>query len=236
MKSIDKYLEVLEIKEEFISLNEVEFSQLISMLTPETKTKTLVKKINSSINKKDPVKTLKTIKNILSFLPDISSKKIDSFIKSKIPDFIKLKQLANTILKNSLPGTSDNVIDYASSFLVVSSFIVEKRDQNIQPKENLKKRLKEFVLKTRKFMDENEPEEEKSKKGGGFQKEDLPDLAVAWVIVIMSTAFMTGIGTGFYFILVAAAANITTIFFIILALVFIVVVAKTVPIIVSGSM
>ena len=41
-------------------------------------------------------------------------------------------------------------------------------------------------------MDEHEDELEKKDKRTAFQKEDLPDLAVAWTIVAMTT----GLGVG----------------------------------------
>ncbi|MFW9871761.1 MAG: hypothetical protein ACFFG0_01580 [Candidatus Thorarchaeota archaeon] len=229
MKSIEKYLEILNIKSELEQLNEADFSNLISKFTPEAKTKNLVRKMSSNINKKDPVKSLKNINSIFSFVPTMSSKKIDGFIGSKVKEFNSLKRMADVILKNSLPDISDSARDYASSFVAVSSFVTDKNKKDIKIKDNLKLRIKEFVLRTRKFMDEHEPEVEK--KGSRIQKEDLPDLAIAWTIVVMSTAIALGIGTGSYILLATIIAHhLGSIFVIIFFIIIFVGLYKVVPV------
>lgn len=203
MKSVDKYLELLEIKEELIALNEIDLNSLISKLTPEAKTKAIIKKMRSSVDKKNPVKSMKAIKKILNFVPAFEAKKLDSFIQSKFSGHKSLKATAKTILKNSLPDASDTSIDFASTFLAVSATIAEKGKEKISPRDNLKNRIKEFVIRTRKFMDEHEEEAEKEQ--GLFTKENLPDLAVGWIIVVMATAFATGIGGGVFLVLLAVS-------------------------------
>jgi len=84
MESIDKYLKVLEIKDECVRLNEGELDKAISKLTPESKTKSMVKKVSSSVNKRTPLESLKKISSILSFLPRISVASIDRFMSSRV--------------------------------------------------------------------------------------------------------------------------------------------------------
>lgn len=211
MEYINKYLKILEIQDECIKLNEANLGNLFSKLTPETNTKSLLKQMESSINKRDPVTSIKRIKSLLSFLPTVKLKSVDSYIESKVKEYKNLKRMSRIVLTNSLPGISVEVQDYASSFLALSSFVV-KKGQNINPKENLKKNLKEFIMKTRKFMDEQESDQENKKVA--FQKEDLPDLAVAWTIVVMTTALGTALGLGGYAILTSIAGAIPWIIFV----------------------
>jgi hypothetical protein len=206
MEAIREYLKVLEIQDELVSLNEFELKNLISKLTPESKTKALIKDLSKSTNKRDPIKSLKRVSKLLKFLPTVELKKIDSYMKSKTTDYVKFKRMADVVVGNSLPGISDKARDFSSSFLAVTAFVVPK-GKDIDPAKNLKNNIKTFVFKTRKFMDEQEDNVKKS----GLQKEDLPDLAVAWVIVLMTTALAAGLGTGAYLVLAAIAKAIPTI-------------------------
>lgn len=217
MKHIDNYLEILEVQDELSRLSEADLKQVISKLTPETKTKSLVKQMSTSINKKDPIKSLKNVSRLLKFVPVVEPKKIDSFMKAKSSEYLTLKKMANTILSNSVSGISDKMKEYASSFLAMSSFVSPK-DKEIPPKQMLKKNIKDFVIRTRKFMDENEPEETNNRKPM-LQKEDIPDLAVAWVIVAMTTAIAAGLVTGVYILTAAVAANLSLILHIIIIMV-----------------
>lgn len=208
MEYIDKYLEVLETQDEFVKLDEVDLSKLVSILTPESKTKSLIKKVQSSLDKKDPIKSLKRIKSLMSFMPKVNIRKIDNYLGSKLKDYKGLKKMADIIVGNSLPNISNPTKDYATSFLALSSFIA-KKGSKITPKDNLKKNVKEFVMRSRKFIDDYEDDEKgKKAKKTGFQKEDLPDLAVAWVVVVMSTVFGVSLGSGLYAILVSFAATV----------------------------
>jgi len=202
MESIDKYLKVLEIKDECVRLNEGELDKAISKLTPESKTKSMVKKVSSSVNKRTPLESLKKISSILSFLPRISVASIDRFMSSRVSEYKSLKRTADVVLKNSISGISNDVNNYASTLIATLSFVA-KKNEKVNPKDNLKKILKEVVTKSRKFMEEHEDVETKKP---GFKKEDLPDLAVAWVIVVMSASTAGAVLAGGYAILAAIAS------------------------------
>jgi len=158
------------------------------------------------VDKRKPFETIKKLKPILSFLPTVKIETVDKYFSSKISQYKSFKKLSETILKNSLPEISDKSNNIASSFLALSSFIVQKGEESIEPRENLKTRIKQFVIKTRKFMEEQSSEEKI--KSGRFQKEDIPDLAVAWVIIVMAITFAAGIGMGSYVLLSALAGLI----------------------------
>jgi len=206
MENINNYFEILEIKDELLTLNESDFSSFISKLTPEVKLNSLTKKMSSVVDKRKPFETIKKLKPILSFLPTVKIETVDKYFSSKISQYKSFKKLSETILKNSLPEISDKSNNIASSFLALSSFIVQKGEESIEPRENLKTRIKQFVIKTRKFMEEQSSEEKI--KSGRFQKEDIPDLAVAWVIIVMAITFAAGIGMGSYVLLSALAGLI----------------------------
>jgi len=203
MDSVDKYLDTLYLKEELIQLNEVEFSSFLSKLEPESKTKKLTKNIKSSLNKKDPVKSLKKIKMLLNIVPKgLKFKSIEKIAVQKIDGYKKMKQTAGIVLKNSLPGMSKKINEFAATFLAVSSVMAKKKNKNLTPQQNLKNQIQDFVMQVRKFeSDHGGMEDEKESKGGGITTENMTDIAVAWVIIAMSTAIAVGGGIGAYVLL-----------------------------------
>jgi hypothetical protein len=205
MRPIDNYLVLLEIQDKV--LNEAGMKAIISKFTPESKTIALVKKLNASVDKKDPLKSLKKVKSLLSFVPKVPAAKVDSFLGSNIPDYKKFKTTSNTVLKNSLSDVNPKVLDYASSFLALSAFIVPK-GKNIAPDKNLKTNIKDFVMKTRKFIDDHE---EKIDKTPLISKEDLPDIAVASVIITTAIGLAGGIIYGSWVVASAIASGISAV-------------------------
>lgn len=203
MESVDKYLKVLHIQEELEQLNEANINSFFSKLAPEAKTKSLIQKMKISLKEKDPVNSIKRIKTLLNFLPVIKLKKIDKFANSKIDNFKRMKKMASVVLKNSVPTISKKANDYASSFLAISSLVAKKNDSKLKPEDNLKKHIKEFVLRVRKFGADygDDTDDNSDSKIAGLSKEDLPDMAVAWTIVAMSTALAIGIGSGLFVVL-----------------------------------
>ena len=121
-----------------------------------------------------------------------------------------MKKTASQILKNSLPNVSEKSQSAASSFLALASMFGKKDEKNMNPNDMLKRNIKEFVFRVRKFGETFESSEEGKKEGSRISKEDLPDLAVAWIIVVMSTAFAIGVGAGIYGVLGAFGAMFTT--------------------------
>ena len=205
MKSVQEYLEILELQDELTSLNEFELKDVVAKLTPEAKTKTLIQNMGKSLNKRDPIKSLQRIQKLLTFLPSMNITKVDSYMKKKSSDYTKFKRTADTVLANSITGVNDTVRNFASSFLALTAFVIPK-DSKDSPDQNLKKNIKTFVFKVRKFMDEHEKEQD-----ARFSKEDLPDLAVAWVIVVMTAGLAAGIGTGIVVVASAISAHIVII-------------------------
>jgi hypothetical protein len=207
MSNVNEYIDILYLHEELLQLNEIDLSAAIRKLTPESKTKNMVKNIATSLDKKDKSKSLKKIKTIVTAVPKVKPQSIDNHISSKYSDYKKMKKTADVVLKNSLPEVSIKVRDIASTFLSVSSMVAKKKNLNIEPTTNLKNNIKLFVTKVRSFVDFDEDEQEKKKSG--LEKEDIADLSVAWVIVTMSTALAVGLGTGMYGVLTAIAALFT---------------------------
>lgn len=190
MDKIDRYLETLYVQEDLVNLYELDMNQIVSKFTPE-KFKGISKNLQGSINKKNPIKSMKKIKKIVSVVPVINLGSVDKTLTSKIKEYPSMKKMAKTVLQNSFGSASKQSLEVASSAITVLSMI-GKKNEKITMKENLKKNIKEFITRTRKFTDEHDDDKEAS----GFQKEDLPDLAVAWVIITMGTAAAVALGTG----------------------------------------
>ncbi len=208
MEKIDRYFEILYIQEDLTNINEIDLTAFIQKLTPESKTKTLVKKIKGVVNEKDPLQSMKKVGAVVKHLPTLKISSIDKFLGLKIKEFGPLKKTSKTILANSVPGLSKQSLEIASSFLAFSSMIT-KKGEKFTTKQNLKKNATVFVSKVRKFGEDYSADPEKN-KGRGLQKEDIPDLAVAWVIIAMSTALAVGLISGMYIISGAIAGMILT--------------------------
>jgi len=201
MDKIDNYLEHLYVQEELMTLFEVDMNQIIAKFTPD-KLKSITKKVQGSINKKDPFKSMKLIKTVTKIIPTVNVATVDKYMASKVKEYNSMKKMAEVVIKNSFSGASKQAVAIASSAITVLS-LVGKKNEKITLKENLKKNVKEFVVRARKFgEDYNEDDKETS----GFQKEDLPDLAVAWVIITMGTAVAVALGTGGFMILSGVAS------------------------------
>lgn len=183
MDNIDKYLESLYIQEEFLHINEADLKTAIDKISVSGQIKSLLNNIKNMLNPKDPMKSLVKIKSAAKRLPTVKQSSIDKFIGSKFKEFKPLKKMAEAVLKNSVPGLSDYSVDAASSFLAFISFFVAKNEKHLKPKDKLKLNIKDFVARTRKFGEEYG--EEATEKTSRLQKEDIPDLAIAWTMVVM---------------------------------------------------
>ena len=216
MDKIDNYLDHLYIQEELMTLFEVDLNQIVSKFTPD-KLKGIAKKVQGTINKKDPVKSINRIKTVMKAMPTVNIATVDKYMASKVKDYKSLKKMAEAVIKNSFGGASKQAVGVASSAITVLS-MVGKKNEKITLKDNLKKNVKEFVVRARKF---GEDYSEDDKEPSGFQKEDLPDLAVAWVIITMGTAAAIALGTGGFMILAEVAGVIAPIVIAAVILVFI---------------
>jgi hypothetical protein len=156
MSKIDNYIDFLYLKEEMI--HEEELSGLVKSITPQNKTKSMIQNISNSLDEKDIEGSIKKVKRVLMPMPKIKLSKIDNFMNSKYKDYFKLKRTANVILNNSIPGVSKNMLDVASSFIVISSMVAKKSESNKDPKELMKRNIKDFVVKVRSFYDDDEEE------------------------------------------------------------------------------
>lgn len=207
MENLDKYLDLFYLQEDLVHLNEEDLAKVASKFADEKKTMMLAKNIQKTLNTDDPVKSLKRVKQMMPPVPIKNVSSIDRYFSSKYSEYKKLKNTTTNILKNSLSqGMSDKMIDLASSFLVIHSMVIKKGDKNLTHTQNLKNSIKDFVMKTRKFADDFDDEEQSTKKQPIIQKEDIPDLAVAWTIVVMASALAIGLGTGLFHIMMAIAS------------------------------
>jgi len=204
MDKLDKYLDSFYLQEELNMLNEFDLTKLSSKIPTDEKANGILKKLNSSINMNKPKESLVKMKKVVSGLPSINTSSVESFATKKIKNYKAMKGMSQKIIENSLPGISNNMVNNAAIFLAISSNF-SKKDEKVSQQDVLKRNIKTFVLKVRKFADDFDDSEEK-KKTSVFQKEDIPDLAVAWVIVAMATAIAIGFGTGIYAILTSIAA------------------------------
>lgn len=232
MKNIDKYLETLYIQEDLIILNEMDLLKLFKNITIE-KAKLLTKQIKSKLDEKNPTKSLKNIKALVSNLPKIKVKALDTYAKEKMKNYESMKKTSKLILANSLPHVSKPMQDVAATFLVVSSMF-GKKGASLTHKQNLTIQIKTFVTKVRTFGEGYEVEEP-PKRERLLQKEDIPDLAVAWTIVAMTTALAVGVGGGVFVILSSIPTLISAHFYgIIIFLFFIVLVVASVIMVGKG--
>ncbi len=205
MDKIDKYLEHIYIQEDFQNLIETTFEKDIHKVSKDIKGKKIFKQMHSLLDPKNPAKSLKKIKKFIPKVPKININTIDKYMASKVKDYRNLKKTADVIISNSITGISKESKDAASSFLAISSLFGKKKEK-ITTKDNLKKNIRTFVTKVRKFTEEYE---EKEEGGVKISKEDIPDFAVAWVIVIMTISLAIAVGTGLYGIIATVSGLIS---------------------------
>ena len=199
MNKIDIYLNIL---------NETQsLSEDIGIDLPKVD-KGLVQKLKGSINKKDPIGSMKKIKMLKppGFKPNTISK-IENYLSKKFKKFGVFKSTSSAVIKNSLPGISPKMLDLSSGFLAFSSMITKKEDAKKDPKILLKMNIKKFVTECRKFGEDYSDEENKVK--AKMRPGDIADLSVAWVIISMASATAIGVISGTFIISGAIATFIT---------------------------
>jgi len=188
MDLLDSYIESLYLKDKI--LLEFDLDKISKKLTPESKLKNWFSNYNSAVKKQNGKEVVNQLKKLP--IPKMTLATIDKVASTTDKAYKKRQMMSTRVLENSLPNATSKSIDFAASFLSLLSSIKTNKNDNLSDSDRLKKYLKEFVTKSRKFMDEHEDELEKKDKRTAFQKEDLPDLAVAWTIVAMTT----GLGVG----------------------------------------
>jgi hypothetical protein len=188
MSKIDNYIDFLYLKEEMI--HEEELSGLVKSITPQNKTKSMIQNISNSLDEKDIEGSIKKVKRVLMPMPKIKLSKIDNFMNSKYKDYFKLKRTANVILNNSIPGVSKNMLDVASSFIVISSMVAKKSESNKDPKELMKRNIKDFVVKVRSFYDDDE---EEVKGGNSPDSKVNKDMLVGYATIAIGIVLAVGV-------------------------------------------
>lgn len=185
MDILNSYIDSLYFREDE-SLLEINFSQVIKRLTPESKFRGWFKDFNSAVKNKKPKEVVNQLKKL--GLPKMTIATINKAASTSDSNYMKRKKLAQTILSNSLSKATKKSIEPASAFLAILCAMKTSKNDKRDDMNRLKGYVKEFVLKARKFTDDygGEPEE-KTAKPGGLSKEDLPDVAVAWTIMVMTT-------------------------------------------------
>lgn len=189
MDKLDSYIESLYLRDK--RLVEFDLNKISKKLTPESKLKSWFKDYNSAVKKRDGKGVTKQLKKLP--IPKMTLAIVDKAASVTDSGYKKRKLLSKRVIENSLPGTTNKSTDIAASFLSLLSSLKASKNDNRSESDRLKQYLKEFVIKSRKFMDEHEGEVEKKDKRTAFQKEDLPDLAVAWTIVVMTTGLSVAV-------------------------------------------
>lgn len=200
MEKIDTYLEQLYLMENLEQINELDIQSLIKKIAPESKLKGILNKAKGLVNIKHPEKLLKISKAINS--PKVEIGVIDRFMTSKLPAFKDNKNKSLAVLKNSLSGANNKLLNGAATFISIKS-LYRKKNEKDDPKKILKNNIKEFVLKTRKFQNEYEsiPEEKRA-----VPNDMILDYALGFTIVALALAFATALGSGLYVLLSGFAA------------------------------
>lgn len=184
MDILNSYIDSLCFREEK-TLLEINFNQVIKRLTPESKFRSWFKDFNSAVKNKKPKEVASQLKKL--GLPKMTMATLDKAATASDSDYMRRKKLAQRILANSLPGATNKSIGPASAFLAILCAMKTSKNDKRDDMTRLKGYVKEFVTKTRKFTDDYGEPEEKTTKPGGLSKEDLPDIAVAWTIMVMTT-------------------------------------------------
>jgi hypothetical protein len=201
MNKIDTYLEQLDLIAGLELIKEIDLKDFAKKLAP-SQLKGIISKFKSSFDIKKPDKIIKAVK--ATKIPVVKPGIIDKFIGSKVPDYKKNKAAAKTILKNSIGNAKDLSIDAAATFIAIKSMFKKKGEKD-DPKGILKKNIKEFVLKARKFQSEYEALPEEKQK---IPKDVLGDYIVGATIISLGLAFLAFVGAGVYVILTSIATLI----------------------------
>lgn len=178
MNKIDTYLQELYIQEE-IDI----FMEGILDNFPKFDYKNIAKKMVSVF---DPSNLKKSIVKLSTIVPPgvtiNNFQKLESKVSEHIENYQTLKETATPIIKNSLPGISPKMLNLASSFLAISSFVSDKKNDKITAEKNLRNQIKKFVYKARGFADEQEEDERMKMKPS-----DYTDMVIGFTIIVLST-------------------------------------------------
>jgi hypothetical protein len=210
MDFLDEYIKTLYIMDE--NLLEIDLAKISKKLASEPKMRSWFKDFKFAVDRKDGNEVVKQIQKLP--VPNTPLPVIDKVAAVITDDFVSKKSLAKKVISNSLSGATNTITDLASSFLSILSSVKTDKNDNRSDSDRLKQYLKEFVLTSRKFIDEVEDDEIKINPMK-YKKEDLPDLAVAWTIVAMAA----GIGVGINIFIIFALPKLIFIFLILTAVV-----------------
>jgi len=190
MEIIDKYISDLYISEEINHLLEINFKSLIDKFKTNSDAISFGKKLKTVVDPKNAEKTISKVKDLTKHINiDLSS--VDNFLSKNDKDFIKRKNLAGQILKNSLSQASPKSIDVASTFLSFSS-VIQKKDNQVPPNKKLKTDIKQFVERVRKFEMDQDNDENKSKRGQ-IAMDSVPDYAIGLIVIISVAVLVWGL-------------------------------------------
>lgn len=195
MNKIDTYLEQLDLREELELVQEIDLKDFSKKLNL-AKLKGIASKLKNSFDIKNPNKIIKAVKS--AKIPSVKPSTIDKIIGSKVPTYKKNKASAKVVLKNSLGKANELSIDAAATFIALKS-MYKKKDEKDNPNGILKRNIKEFVLKARKFQSEYESLPENKERA--IPKDVLADYAIGATIVVLAIALAAGVGSGVYLIL-----------------------------------
>lgn len=203
MEKIDNYLELLYLSEE-LSYYQEGIGDTIKNFTAE-KAKGILTRIKNLVDTNN-IKGIQDFGKTLG-LSNIKLPTIDSFMSSKHEEYTNIKDFSHKVLMNSLRGKHNKkLLDVASSYLAVRSFMPERRGAIAKPKRDAKDRIKDFVAKYNSYYDEYEEKTKDSESKIQIPKESIPDYVLG-ITIIISTVSILGFGVWFLY------AHIHMIFF-----------------------
>jgi hypothetical protein len=193
MERIDNYLQLLYLAEEFELLEEG-IGDAIKKFTAD-KTKSFIMKFKNMV-KSGNIKGAQKLAKATG-LTRVKPKSIDKFMNTKSADYSVAKELANRVLKNSLPGKpKKESIERASTYIAVRSLIANKKGIAPNVTVNAKKHIKDFVTKANKYYDDYDQQADEAEKQGKappIPRDSIPDYVVGATIVL---GFITIAGMG----------------------------------------
>jgi len=181
--------------------------QLLEVLNMKVD-KTIVKKIASAVDEKNPDASIARIKKMIpsGFKPKQALLKVNDTFSGKINEYSQLKNTATQVVKNSLPGVSQKMADMSGTFLAVSTIFTKKADKNKLAKQILKINIKEFVTRCRNFADDVDDDDESKESK---RSSDIMDQGVGWTVIIMSVVIALALVKGTMIVAIGTATGIS---------------------------
>ena len=195
MEKINNYLQLLYLSEELNFLQEG-IGDMIKQFTAD-KAKSMLQRLSKLVDEKN-------FKGIQSFgtttgFSKVKLQTIDEYMSSKYEEYTNLKEFTGRVLKNSLRGKHNKkLLDIASSYLAIRSFMPERKGAVPKPKRDSKDRIKDFVAKYNSYYDDYEEKASSPESKIQIPKESIPDYVLG-ITIIVSIVSILGFGVWFLY-------------------------------------